>query len=705
MRIALKLHLKLQLACGLFLFSTACSPLKNSQYEQYSTLVAEAPECSENYTYTSSTTISGTATFFKRGINLVLESTNLKNMTLGDPLVDPLPIRYAEIAVYNSKNQLVQCGITNDTGHLKGLDGVADLVIPAIADYYSIRVLARMNINLTAPGAFPAKPTFAAHVAVKQDIYTNEVHFIKTSIYSNGVDAVTNANLVAYARQTDSMKVEGGAFNILNSILTAYQYIQNNTSAVDTTCLSPKLNVYWKLGFNPFQYSDPAADPSYIANGSYYNKSEENLYITGGRLGDISIDVTNHFDDYVIIHELGHHIENKCGQLLSPGGTHAMLARIDPRLAWSEGWSNFLAAQVMYDANSIAKINPEIGPKLLASGFSNKWTYFFGSRGFSDSVQNVGNGTGFMFDLKKAGNNPDTWQYGPYQGTPFDKVDPPRYPGEGHFREGAITRGLFKLANNCGGTCTTSTPIAFTNFWMSMDKLTGIGQAIYPFKSSHTFMEKLKSLVTPATWTANYIAFNQSNTSEALHLFSDGIYTSGGITRWIPYGTYLTTLTAGACSTGQMYIEPRSDDPVLTSTNSDQRYSNHFYTIDLNVLAGVDEINVTFAKQNVNGTSTELDILLLQENYYFNGDYTCSVYASDGQCSVTIPTRTTSTDVVRSDRRAGAIATKTIKNLQALDKTKRYILNIRAYTANKTIASVTDYSYTITNQAGLNLCP
>lgn len=697
--------LKLQTICVLILFSAACSPMKNSQYEYYSTLVSEAAECSTHYTYTSSTTISGTATFYKRGINLVLENGNLQNMTLGDPLIEPLPIRYAEVAVYNSKNQLVQCGITDSTGHLKGIDGSINLTIPAIADYYSIRVLARMHINLTAPGSAPTKPTFTAHVAVKQDIYTNEIHYIKTSIYSNGVDESNTANLIAYARQTDSLKVEGGAFNILNSIFTAYEYIQNNTSAIDTTCLSPKLNVYWKLGFNPYQYSSPNEDPSYIGNGSYYNKSEENLYITGGRLGDISIDVTNHFDDYVIIHELGHHVENKCGQLLSPGGTHAMVARIDPRLAWAEGWANFFAAQVMYDSNSIQKINPEIGAKLIAAGFSGEWTYFFGSRGFSDSVQNVGNGTGFMFDLKKAGNNPDSWQYGPYRGNSFDKVDAPRYPGEGHFREGAITRGLFKLANNCGGTCTTSTPIAFANFWKSMDKITGIGQASYTFKSSHSFMEKLKEFVTPATWTANYTAFNQSTISEALHLFSDGIFTSGGVTRWIPYGTPLTTLTGGACSIGQMYIEPRVDDPVLTGTNSDQRYSNHFYTIDLNSLSTVDEINVNLTKQNVNGTSTEFDILLLQEEYVFNEDYSCKTYASDGQCSVSAPIRGTTADVVRSDRRSGLLTTKTIKNLQALDKTKKYILNIRAYTANRTIAAITDYSYTITNQGGLNLCP
>lgn len=680
--------------------------MKNSQYEYYSTLASEAPECLQNYSYTSSTSLTGTASFYKRGINLVMQGSELKNMTLGDPLINALPIRFAEVAVYNSNNQVVQCGKTDSSGHLKNIDGASDLLIPAQAGTYTIRVFARINTTLSAPAGFPSKPAFNAYFAVKQDIYSNEVHSISKAIYSNGTDSV-NADLTAYARQTDSMKVEGGAFNILNTLYTAYDFIRNNTGAVDTQCLNNKLNVYWKLGFNPYQYAYPESDPSYLANGSYYTAPEENLFITGGRLGDISIDVTNHFDDYVILHEFSHHIENKCGQLLTPGGSHYVIARIDPRLAWAEGWANFMAAEILYDSASIAVVNPEIEAKLTAAGLGNHWTYFFQSKGFSDSYQNIGNGTGFMFDLKKAGNNPDTWQYGSFLGSSFDKVDPPRYPGEGHFREGAITRGLFKLANNCGGTCTTSTPIAFESFWKSMDKITGIGQSLIVFKSSHSFLEALKSQVdaVAGTWAANYRAFNQSNTSEALHLFSDSIYTSGGISRWIPYGTYLNTLTSGSCSTGQMYIEPRSDDPVLTATNSDQRYSNHFYALDFSILNTVDEISVAFTKQNINGTSTEFDILLYEADYLFNEDYVCTSYAASGQCSAATPTRTVNSNVVRSDRRSGALLTKTIRTLSDLDPTKKYLLNIRAYTANKTISVVTDYSYTITDQSGSKLCP
>ncbi len=172
----------------------------------------------------------------------------------------------------------------------------------------------------------------------------------------------------------------------------------------------------------------------------------------------------------------------------------------------------------------------------------------------------------------------------------------------------------------------------------------------------------------------------------------------------MPYGTYLTQAILGTCSIGSFYIEPRSDDPVLTGTNSDQRYSNHFYTIDLNTLSGLDQISATFTKQNSSGTNIEFDLLLYKEGYFYEGDYVCSKQDSDGNCIGYSPSRTVTTDALRSDRRGG-VSVKTIKNLQELDKSKRYLLNVRAYTANKTISNVTDYSYTITNQNGLTLCP
>ena len=675
--------------------------MKNSRYEEYLSLKYEIPECDKTYTYASSTSIIGTAKFLKRGVNLVMQGSNLKNMALGDPLAAPLPIRFAEVAVYNSKNQIIQCGKTDGSGNLKALDAISNLKIPAIAGGYTVRVFSRANYTLSKTG----KPDFKFYAAIKQDKYTNELHSIAASTNSNGVDDAS-VSLLAYARQTQSMTIEGGAFNILNSIYTAYDYIRNNTDFTNTTCLNDKLNIYWKAGFNPTQYIQPSLDPSAISNGSFYDASIKSLFITGGRLGNITLDVTNHFDDYVIIHELGHHVENVCGSLITPGGSHQIITRIDPRLAWAEGWANYFAAQVMYA--SINDINPEFSAKMSAAGITDtNWTYLFASEGFSDSEQNIASGGGFMFDLKKPGNNPDTWQSGVYAGQPFDKVDASRYFGEGHFREGAITRGLFKLTHDCGGNCiTTGNQVGFSDIWSSVDKLTGVGQPQYAYKSSADFVEILK-IRLGGSWAVTYKPFNELVTGEALHAASDGYFNSGAIYRWQNYGTRLSTISVGACAK-TTYIEPRPDDPVLTGTNSDQRYSNQYYTLDLAALSGITQLNVSFTKINPAGTNTEFDILLYDgSNYVSVDDYTCSVALNAyGTCTGSYqPSRSTNSFVVRSDRRSGAISTKTIRDLQLLDTSKNYMLNIRAYTANKSINTSTDYEYKITDQNGNNLCP
>ena len=680
------------LVLGIFIiFQTACSGIENSQYYEYLSSTEEAALCLTNYPQSTSVKVAGTATFFKRGINLVIQvntSTQLpelKNLTLGDPLQTALPIRFAEVVIYNSKNKIVQCGRTNNTGALKATDGASDLLLPATPDTYSIRVLSRTNIQLN----FPGKPSFELNASVKKDKYSQQLYTLEKSVFSNGVDDVS-ISLIAYARQTESTEIVGGGFNILNDIYSTYSYLNTKTGTVDTRCLNQKINLYWKAGFNAFQYYYPNADPSTLSSNSFYDQDgDKTLNITGGRLGNTSLENTDHFDDYVIIHELGHFVEDNCGQLITPGGSHVMVSRIDPQLAWSEGWANYLAAQVMYE--KISEINPEFEAKMASSGFTTnptdrKWSFLSTTFGFSDSQLNVGNGTGVMFDIKKSGLNPDTWQAGSYEGFSIDKVDPSRYIGEGHFREGAITRGLFKLSNSCGSTC-ASAPISFENIWKSVDAITGASANGKKFKSSHSVIESIKSNIGAAAWTGDLQTKAQG---EALHLASDGSYTVSGFNKWVSYAASMN-LQGAACATGTQ-IEPRFDDPILSGSNSDQRFSNHFYALDFSITPNLNTISAKFTK--VAGTDTEFDLILFQENYVFNSDYTCSSTNFDGSCLTSfVPGRTNSADIVRSNRTAGLVAFKKITDLQSLDKTKKYLLNVRAYTPGKSISASTVYNY------------
>ncbi len=709
---------------------TSCGPRLSSNAEEYLSLSSEYPECLSHFNYSPSTAINGTAHFYKRATLLTVDAGVLKNMLLGDPLTAPLPIPYAEVAVYDEGKNLVQCGRTDINGNIVALSGVGSLTLPKKAQNYTLRIYARSKFTLPLLSTVAPIQTVSAHVSVKEDIYTNKVYFIQTQFYSNGT-STSPIELLAYARQTDSLAVEGGAFNIYNNLVQSYLYIDEKMSGVGGTginlsCLTNKASVYWKAGFNPYQYIYPEENPNTLSsNSSFYNPDDGNIYITGGQVGDVSLANTDHFDDFAIVHELSHWIENQCGHETF-GGFHSLTVRIDPRLAWHEGFANYFAAAVL--KNRMNSIDPTMNLRLAEIGEASGWTFLFNSYGFADSVQNTGNGSGFMMDLKKPGTSPGDWQVGTYLGSPFDKVNPTLYPGEGHFREGAITRSLFKTTQWCttcvatGASSGTELPLPYV--WASFNNASGIGQYQYPFISSNSFFENIKFYTTqgPDLWTANYKSFV---TAEALQLFSDNLAASGTyITNvsgtphinWVPYGRELSLSTTNNCGLATVLLG-RTDDPTLTGTNSDQRYSNHFYTVRPYQLSGLNSLSVTFEK--IAGTTIDHDILIFRKGYSFNDDYSClggstsTGYCASGTYSAI---RTTSADVVASDRSVAAnqstTYTKTISDLlSTLDSSQEYLLNIRAYTAGRSLSSATNYRYKIKSNLtnGANtlgvLCP
>lgn len=681
---------------SVFLFS-ACGSGLSSQASQYADILSEQLICDTHYSYTNGVIVSGTAKFEKRSVVATPDTSytpaRLKTLSLGDPLPTPLPIKNAEVAIYNSDRRIVQCGITDSNGYVKNISG-GSLDIPNVPGTYILQIRSRSKKNYSDQNYYD--------ISIKKDIYRNENYVLEQNIISDGSTA-TPVIIVAKARQTDSMEIEGGAFNILNSLQVAYDYIKSNTSSINTTCLSTRLNVFWKAGFNPIQYLYPNADPSTLSNTSYYLKTTKNLYITGGQLGDLSMSNTDHFDDFATIHEFGHFIEDHCGELVSPGGTHNVTFRIDPRLAWSEGWANYFSTQVMHSQLNL--LLPNFNTELLNVSENYGWTFFFNSNGFSDSYQNMSNGEGWFIDFKKSGGSPGAWLSGPYIGQEYDKISA-SYPGEGHVREGTISRGLFKLSNSTCGSYCAQDPVTFAHIWAAYDKQTGIAQSSSPFFDSHTFLEKLKFDTNLTNlWDAGALNTPRLNrksilSNEALQLKSDNTYLDVGTgnTAWSGYGKKL--LTGFSC---QLQIEPKPDSSINNGT-SDPRYSNHFYTLDLDQLVGLTSLSVTFTK--IAGSNLDHDLLVFKPGYLFNDDYTCSTAA----CTLFVPTRSVTSDVVLYNRtpalNLSTNYTKTINQFSTLlsGTDRKFILDIRGYTAGIGLSSSTKYSYSINSNLGV-LCP
>jgi hypothetical protein len=61
--------------------------------------------------------------------------------------------------------------------------------------------------------------------------------------------------------------------------------------------------------------------------------------------GEADVD-TDEYDTYVIAHEFGHYIEDRFSRSDSIGGSHSFMQRLDPRVAFGEGFGNAFAAMV-----------------------------------------------------------------------------------------------------------------------------------------------------------------------------------------------------------------------------------------------------------------------------------------------------------------------------------------------------------------------
>ena len=633
----------------------------------------ETSFCSTETTYSPGVAVSGTAKFRRRGLNLQISGGIVTSATTGAVISTALPIKYAEIRVLNSSGNTIQCGTTNSSGELRALNGTSPLFLPIAAGNYTIEVYARSNYTFASIGK-PSSATLST--AVKEDIYSSTVYKISGTFTSSGFGGGANSplNLVAQADEATSSKIEGGAFNLYNDWVTTFEYLTStsNTGSLDVSCLNQRLDMYWKAGFNPATYIDSTVNPN--STISFYLRDHNELYICGGVLGNVSTKDTDHWDDTVILHEMGHHIENVCGRMDSPGGAHYAQYRIDPRLAWSEAWGNFIGGHIL--KNNTAKINPDL-PAALPNG---EWLHYNDTVGYRDNPATQFAGSAILIRLNSDGSS-----------AAHDVVDPLMNPGESHTREASIARGLFKGVNtctNCGGG------IGFDKYWTALGTtINGMGYSTSPFSSSAKFFAKVFAAngntfsASMTTITTNDEALQRVGSS-AFNITA-GTSTTGTVTAnaWPGYGIKLTTNN----SCNQTALQARNADNTF-GLESDQRYSNHFYAFRKADLSGVTQIRM------VPNSSCQVDLDLIVFNLGYDyvedcGSSTpCSKASLDGVNSVTHSRSTT----------MGATEAVTISGLTSA----YYLLNVRGFSSNPNfVPNTTTCVYRLTDQSGNTLCP
>jgi len=689
----LRFLLVLPLLIGIQLL-TGCSGLIPTEAPSSPAVASELEICNTSTSYSPGVVVSGTAVFKKRGLNITQNSGVVTNVTLGAVNTTTLPIKYAEVRVLDSAGSVIQCGATNSVGQLVALDGINPLRIANSAGTYTVQVLSRSHQAFTSTSK-SVSPTL--NVSIKEDIYSNDVYKLSSTLVSSGFGGATNASLslVAQADENVSSKIEGGAFNIYNNWISVFEYVASGTvtSTDDVSCLNNRLDIYWKAGFNPYLYIDPGADPSNTL--SFYVRGDNELYVNGGVSGNVTSVDTDHFDDTVILHEIGHHIEANCGSMDSPGGKHYAQYRIDPRLAWSEGWGNFFGGHIL--KNTINKINPDVVSNLP----NNEWLHYNDTKGYTASGNTNGSSL-ILMRLNEAGTSAN-----------FDAVNYSSYPGESHTREASIARGLFKGTNSCAANCTSSS-VSFEKYWRALGTTSqGMGASTQSFRSSAKFIDKLKT-INSGSLPAGFQTM--VTTDEALHpIGSSALNVVSGTTTYSAWPGYAIKLQTGA-SCEDNVLQPRNTSKTAFN-DSDQRYTNHFYHLNSTLLSSVSSIKIVLLSDNT-ACPLDVDLVLFKESYTYNQD--CTAYYSNNTCASY--NKTTSSSVANYNRSSYSIEnynSGSINSTGAVSATLRtktislnglasgnYLLNIRYYSSSPTTTSSSTFcAYRLLTQSGGLLCP
>ncbi len=164
---------------------------------------------------------------------------------------------------------------------------------------YDTTAGATVHVMVTAQSTVPARPIRVMRTQ-------NALHGFGGPAFT-AADHTTQNILVTDASATSE------AFNILDQGVMAMDVIRNQMGNPTPTMLTAR----WSRGSN---------------NGTYY--SNRTIFLLGASSDD------DGYDDTVILHEIGHFVEDTEGRSDSPGGSHDG-SPTDPTLAWSEGFSTY----------------------------------------------------------------------------------------------------------------------------------------------------------------------------------------------------------------------------------------------------------------------------------------------------------------------------------------------------------------------------
>ncbi|MBL7545061.1 MAG: hypothetical protein JNL11_14685 [Bdellovibrionaceae bacterium] len=617
----------------------SCAKSRGGDQGSAAPSASETPNCLELKGYGNPITVSGNAHYYYRPVSSTMVSGQGTILVLsGNPVSTGIP--YAEIEVLNSNSDIVQCSNTDASGNFS-------FQVDKDMGPLRVRVLSR---------AFNSK----IKASVLEETNMNQPYAIEASFNSEGTD-VGGLTLTAFARQSESSKLEGGAFHIFASIYKANQYIRAQTN--DANWVAEKVTVFWKAGFNPYSYF---GYPNNLL--SFYKPGERKLFILGGKDGNVSEADTDHFDTSVVLHEYGHFLEDVYGKTDSPGGYHNGDAVIDPRLAWSEGFANFFQAA------------------------SQNTNYYVDTAGFCN-------------DSKESGTCAQNVYFRLFEDGTSTLYDRSLASGEGNFRELSITRTLFKIVSAASSSHPYGAGIPFKEIWnIFTDPVSGFHSSGKVFRTMHLLTSRLDQIIS-ASYSGSAAFWNgvlnnekqDKNFKEYNNTFSETTSNTCGYRDLSPV-VDKTTCYGSSCPIYKMSHQMRSNDFYRLDISQSDIDSNT--TIQLSYFQCFANITPTGPSDPNCSTATnvDLDLYLYKQGYIYFDEHK---ERESGQQSQDI--------VKKSARPYGSIESGSESISLGQLTPGVYLLNVKANTYGKTSSAVgVNAKYRVQKISGStqrDLCP
>lgn len=268
-------------------------------------------------------TISGAITFEEVGVETEEFSLDLADLTT-------LPARGIVVEAVTGAGVVLDTTTTSDTGAYS----------VTVAPNTAVIIQARAELNQTAADG-------ATWNVVVEDNTNDDAQYVLAGSLTNSGTTNSVRNLFAPSGSNGVSAYTGprvaGPFFMLDEILNGLQLVES----VDPNVVIPPFRILWSVN-NRIINDDEESDISEGDLTSSFFSTNVGGIPSIVILGDLDTD-TDEYDEHVVTHEFGHFLTFGIFRDDSVGGAHSLASLLDPRVAFSEGFGNAIAAMITND--------------------------------------------------------------------------------------------------------------------------------------------------------------------------------------------------------------------------------------------------------------------------------------------------------------------------------------------------------------------